>query len=298
MYLIFFIIAVALWGTDAAITKRFLLNSLPPEPMITMRLAVAAITLLPFTIQGWAGVKVLSRRDWLRMTLVVLVGTVAMNVLYYKGLVLVPSFITIILFRMEPVFTILILSLFLGQPASLRTWLLTLAAIISAALVTLGQGVEFSLEEISMFGVGLVMLASICSSISTIVAKRLLDIMSPLLLTGLRTGLASFCLLAWQGPTIVKDILPVIPRNDLLLIIGLGVVFSGFGFWMYYKGLQGATPLVGSLVGLLRIVSGLIASYALLNEIPTLVQWVGVVGLMGALYLLAAPQKPPAASAL
>lgn len=113
MYLIFFIIAVALWGTDAAITKRFLLNSLPPEPMITMRLAVAAITLLPFTIQGWAGVKVLSRRDWLRMTLVVLVGTVAMNVLYYKGLVLVPSFITIILFRMEPVFTILILSLFL-----------------------------------------------------------------------------------------------------------------------------------------------------------------------------------------
>jgi probable blue pigment (indigoidine) exporter len=119
----------------------------------------------------------------------------------------------------------------------------------------------------------------------------LLAVISPLLLVTLRTSLASIFLLGWQGPFLFNSVLPVLSGAEWMLLIFLGAVYSGITFWLYYKGLQATAPLIGSLIQLLRVVSGLVASYVLLSESPNLIQWVGTVGLMASLYFLTQPPQ-------
>ena len=122
-------------------------------------------------------------------------------------------------------------------------------------------------------------------------AKDLLALVSPLLLTSLRTGLSTVLLLGWMGRTLVGEILPGMPGKEILVLVVMGVIYSGLAFWLYYKGLQNTSPLVGSLIQLLRIVSGLLASFVLLAEAPSALQWLGTAGLMATLFLLTRPEK-------
>ena len=290
MWILFYAIAVIVWGIDAAITKRFLSSSIAPAPMLSIRLAVAAASLIPFGLAELQSLRSFRKKEWMHLAVLVLIGTLAMNLLYYESLRRIPAYVTLILFRLDSVFIILISVFFLRQKTDWKTVLLTLAALGCAGAISLGNQRGLTLKGLDGWGIGLVFLAALSSGLSTIVAKDLLKVISPILLVTLRTSLTSIFLLAWQGPELFRDILPSLPRNDVWLMIFLGVVFSGLTFWVYYKGLKYTTPLVGSLVQLLRVVSGLGASYLLLAEVPTLIQWLGMVGLMGALFFLTQPQ--------
>lgn len=296
MYILFFILAVLIWGTDAAITKRFLFNAIDPIPMVTLRMTIATVALLPFVIREFRSLRSFTRKDCVRLLVLAVVGTVGMNLLFYGGLVRTPAFIALILFRLEPVFVILISALFMRQRTSVTTVLLTLATIAAGAVVSLGGSGRVTTANIDILGIGLILLGSVCSAIGTIVAKDLLAASSPSLLNCLRTGLASLVLLSWMGRPLVVDILPALPARDLALLIFMGVVFSSVAFWLYYKGLQYTAPLVGAQLQLLRIVSGLLASMLLLGEIPTAVQWAGAAALSVLLYYLTKPGAEPAAA--
>lgn len=285
MPILAYLVAVLIWGTDAAITKRFLLTALPPTPMVTIRLAVAGVTLLPFVWHERTRLLRLPRRSWLALAALVLVGTLAMNLTFYLALERTPAFITLILFRLEPIFIILISALFLHQHTTARVWLLTLTAIICGAVISLGGSAHLNMASIPAAGVALVLIASICSAVGTILAKDLLQHVSPTMLTALRTNLTALCLLPFAGAALARE-LPAMPAGQLALLLGMGAVYSGLNFVLYYIGLRATSPLVGSLMQLLRIVSGLIASFALLGERPTAVQWAGTLGLMSVLYLL------------
>lgn len=291
MSILFYTLAVLIWGTDAAITKRFLFSTIGPIPMVTVRLGVAALALLPLALREYPRLRGFGRKQWALLAVLVAVGTLGMNILFYEGLTRTPAFITLILFRLEPVFVILIGALFLKQHTRASTILLTLGAIASGALVSLGGSGVMHLSGLTPLGIGLVLGASICSAIGTIVAKDLLALVSPLLLTSLRTGLSTVLLLAWMGRTLLGETLPGMPAKDILVLVIMGVIYSGLAFWLYYKGLQNTSPLVGSLIQLLRIVSGLLASFVLLAEAPSALQWVGTAGLMATLFLLTRPEK-------
>lgn len=290
IYILFFVVAVFLWGTDPAVTKRFLLVSLAPTEMTAMRLGIASITMLPFVLGELKKLRSLTRRDWLSLAALVVIGTTAMNLLYYEALTKIPAFMLLILFRLEPVFVIVLSAIFLNQRISLRTWLLTLAAIACAAVVSLGKGAQLSALQISGLGIGLALLASICSAIGTLLAKDLLKKISPLALNVVRAGLTSALILTAMGSRLETEVIPTLTPNEVWGIVLTGVIYSGIGFWMYYKGLQHIAPLIGSVIQLLRIVSGLAASYLLLAEIPSPIQWVGVAGLLVALFYLTRPE--------
>jgi|GEM_PF-5335161 len=287
----YYLLAVLTWGTDAAITKRFLLNSIDPAPMLTIRLAVAGLTLLPFGIREIATLRRFKRKEWLQLGVLIVFGTLGSNLFYYTSLVHAPAFLTLILYRLDSVFLIILSAALLKKSTSIQTIFLVLLAIICAAVTSLGNLTSLSLANFSALGITLVLLAAFCSAVGTLVAKDLLEVISPLLLVTLRTSLASVFLLAWQGPTLINTIIPVLSKNEIILLLFLGSIYSGVTFWLYYKGLQATAPLIGSLIQLLRVVSGLVASYILLAESPNWIQWVGTVGLMASLYFLTQPPK-------
>jgi drug/metabolite transporter (DMT)-like permease len=289
---------VLAWGTDAAITKRFLLSSIAPAPMLTIRLAVAAVTLLPFGLREFYTLRAFRRKEWQQLAALILFGTLGTNLFYYESLTRTPAFLTLILYRLDTVFVIILSALILKKKTSLATIGLVILALISAAAISLGNVTSFSLHDFNLLGIGLVLAAALCSAIGVMVAKNLLVMISPLLLVTLRTGLASLFLLTWQSNFFLTQAVKTIPQSEWLLLIFLGVVYSGLTFWLYYKGLQATTPLIGSLIQLLRVVSGLVASYIILGEIPNSIQWVGTLGLMIVLFLLTKPTKDPALSAL
>lgn len=293
----YYLLAVLTWGTDAAITKRFLLNSIDPAPMLTIRLVVAGLTLIPFGIREISSLRRFRRKEWLQLGVLIIFGTLGSNLLYYSSLRVTPAFLTLILYRLDSVFVIILSALVLKKTTSSRTFLLVLLAILCAAAISLRNFTTLSLTNFNTLGITLVLLAAFCSAIGTLVAKDLLAVISPLLLVTLRTSLASVFLLSWQGSVLFNNILPLLSGSEWGLLIFLGAIYSGITFWLYYKGLQATSPLIGSLIQLLRVVSGLLASYVLLAEIPNLIQWIGTVGLMATLYFLTQPPKNQAALA-
>jgi len=115
MWILFYAIAVLVWGTDAAITKRYLLSSIAPAPMLTIRLAVAGLTLIPFGMMELRSLKVFRKKEWAQLAVLILIGTLVMNLLYYESLTRNPAYLTLILFRLDSVFIILVSVLFLGH---------------------------------------------------------------------------------------------------------------------------------------------------------------------------------------
>lgn len=290
MYIFFYALAILIGGTDAAITKRFLLGSFSPSEVVVFRFIVATICLAPFAVGDRKMLKGLNRRDWLYLAFLAVIGTVVINLLYFQSLVFIPSFVVVMLYRVEPVFIIILAAVFLHQPASKRTWLLTLAAIACSALVAAGNTSQAEFTSQAGLGVALILLASFFYAISTLLGKRMLSKLSPILLIWLRMAIAALILIAFFAPDLVK-IIPTLTLQDVIVLVILGAFHSGVSNWFFYKGLQFSTPLFGGLIQLLGPVSGIIASFFLMNEQPNLIQMAGIAGLFFVLFLLARPEK-------
>ncbi|HMN11567.1 MAG TPA: DMT family transporter [Bellilinea sp.] len=277
----YFLLAVLIWGTDAGLTKAFLVADVPAPAMFAVRMTFASLALMPFAWKHWPDFRKLSLKSWLELGVLVVIGVVVMNVVYTWGLVTVPSYLAVILFRLEPILVILISFTFLNKKYSPLILVLTLAALTFAAVATLGGkllgGGGLTLDP---KGIMLVLLATLSSALATLAAKDLLRVMSPLVLTSVRTTFAALILLSFTAKPLVTEIIPRLSAGQIGLLVLLGVVFSGFAFWLYYEGLERSTPLLASLMQLIRIPTGIVTGYFLLAEVPGTMQWIGTTGIV------------------
>ncbi len=296
MYLLFFILAVLIGASDAVITKRFAIQTIDTTTLVTGRFIVASLCLLPFAMHDLPVLRQFKKKDWWQTLFLALGGTILVNLLYFKALTLIPAFMTLMLYRLEPIFIILIAALFLKQKTSARTWALTVTAIFCSALIAVGNAQWSEFTSGTLSGIALILFASLLFAASTIIGKDMLNKVSPILLIWLRMAIAAVILASVQAPALYKTI-PTLRNQDLIILFILGMFHSGLANWFFYKGLQASSPLFAGLIQLLGPVSGLTLSFLLLGEQPTLMQFVGICGLILVLYLLASPEKSPVPAA-
>lgn len=291
-YLIYYAVAVLIWGSETALTKAFLLDSLAPEAMLVLRTAITALVLAPLVLLDRPKLGRLSRRDWLAVLILSVFGTALPTLLYFVALARIPASTTMLLYRTEPIFVILLSVVVLHQRVALRVWLLTLVAVACSYLIAIGQLEPPPLHSNAAQGALLVLAATALYAVATLLGKVLLHKVAPLTLVWLRFSLALPVLLVLFGAETTAA-LPALKTEDLLWLVWMGSISSGLTFVFYYKGLQASNAILASVMTLLGPVTGLALSVFLLHETFTTWQVVGIAGLLITVYFLSTSNIQP-----
>ena len=228
--------STASWALCGVLFKR-LGERLDPIGMTTVKSVVAAILLLPalFFIGGFG----VSGADLFWLTLSGVVGIAIGDCFFFAALgELSPLLLTVLLLTCPNVFTGILGVLCLGEMPSLAVWcgiaLIMAATAMLAFPLDSGEGGKSTMRGIA-FGV----IAFVCSSISTVIAKPVMTGeagVSPLTVTFFRMAaggiaLAAFALCTRRAKAWAK------PFRDMRYSLGvLGVTaivaFGGFGLSM------------------------------------------------------------------
>ena len=291
-YMVYYAVAILIWGTESVLTKAFLLDSLAPQAMLVLRTAITALVLLPLVLLDRPKLGGLSRRDWGAVLVLGVFGTALPMMLYFAALDRIPASTTMLLYRTEPIFVILLSVVVLHQRVALRVWVLTLLAVACSYLIAVGRLEPPPFQSDAAQGALLVVAATALYAVATLVGKALLDKVPPLTLVWLRFSLALPVLFLFFGREAMAAI-PTLSSQDVLWLVWMGSVSSGLTFVFYYKGMQASNAILASVMTLLGPVTGITLSILVLDEHFTALQVVGIVGLLVIVYFLSSASIQP-----
>ncbi len=228
-YLVYYILAVLIWGSEAALTKAFLLDALAPGAMLLLRAVITSLVLLPLVALGRPPLRSLARRDWAALLALSLLGTALPTLLYFVALGLMPASTTMLMYRIEPIFVILLSVVLLGQRVALRVWLLTAAAVACAYLIAVGQLQPPPLDSSTTRGVLLMLASTVLFAWATLLGKSLLEKTPPLVLVWLRFSLALPLLMALYGREALAAA-PQLAAQNWFWLFWMGGISSGLAY--------------------------------------------------------------------
>lgn len=284
-YLVYYGLTVSIWGAEAVLTKLFLSDVLAPGAMLVLRVLITSLVLAPLVLLKKPPLYRLQRRDWAALLALSLLGTALPTLLYFIALAMIPASTTMLLYRTEPIFVIVLSALLLGQRVGLRVWLLTIVAVVCAYLIAVGQLQPPPLGSRTARGVLLMLASTALFAWATLLGKVLLDKVAPLVLVWLRFSLALPLLAVLFG----QEALVAASQLELqkwFWLLWMGGISSGLAYVFYYKGLRGSNVVIASVATLLGPVVGVTLSVLLLHESFTAVQIAGIAGLLVTVYFL------------
>ena len=274
------VLAAACWGVATVITKHVLTN-VPPLTLLVLQLTVSVVFL-------WAIVLVQRLRLPQRSDIVRLGGLGILNPgLAYTfgllGLSYTTASMGTLLWAAEPILILGLAWLILRERLTPTLVAFSLLAIVGVVLVA---GIDVGVEQTSLLlGNGLILTGVACCALYTVLTRRMVTNLDPLLIVVLQQTLALVWALAiwpleWarEGELGLTTISPASWGWAALS----GVLYYALAFWCYIIGLkQMPASTVGMFLNLIPIF-GIGAAYLFLGERLTLVQWIG-----GALILAA-----------
>jgi len=263
-----------LWG-GTFIAGRVVSGQLPPATAGFVRYVFACLALLVVLHfgEGLRALTQLSRRQWLGTMALGATGILAYNLLFFHALSLLPAGRTSLIVALNPVVTLLLAMVFLGDRLSPLRWLgIALALVGVWIVVTRGDLAQLLLSvgwgELSMLG-------AVCAwAIYTLLGRKLLQGLSPVVTT-LWAGLWGLLFLAfaavWEWSQWQADAFTPGVWASLLY---LGVLGTAVAFVWYYEGIRrlgtartvvfnNLVPVFGVLLGWLILGEPLSASLVL-----------------------------------
>ncbi|EKQ66997.1 DMT(drug/metabolite transporter) superfamily permease [Leptolyngbyaceae cyanobacterium JSC-12] len=223
--------------------------------------------------------KQLSQRDWRNLGIVaVLSGAIAPG-LIFQALALTPVTNVVLIGRLEPPLT-MALSIWLLHDRVNR-WEVTgaIAAFAGIALTLVLQPAQEPLMHMGRLPIGgnlLAALGAIALAISTIIGKQRLSKVPlgiySIARTGIGTGVFFVIALVLYGNDHFMDVLSPFLWKWMLLY-GVIIVVVGQSFWI--TGLRTTSVSTASIIGSFAPISGILAAYLILGEVPTQAQYIG-----------------------
>lgn len=259
--------AASLWALDALIRTQ-LTFTMPAASIVFYEHLLGLVILSPFLLKVFKKFKTISLHDWLLLLLLSLVSSVGATLMFTESLArsfAEYDFATpILLQKLQPVFVILLASLFLKEKLTLRFLLLAVIALIGSYMISFGaEGVTMQFsgkESVVMLAVG----AAAAWGAGTIFSKKILKRFSFTEATSLRF------LLAVPVSLIAAHLLnasyPVasLTSDQLLRFLLIAVSTGAVALLIYYKGLKNTQAKVSTIAELtFPVVSVLIAVSAL-----------------------------------
>jgi len=179
------LLMVIIWGGNFSLVKAAL-TEVPHQPFNLLRLVIAsAIFLVAMLAAGWPTV---SRRDWLRLAGLGVVGHFVYQLGFMGGLAQTSASNSSLLLGCSPVAVALASAMAGHETVSRRQWVGAGLSVVGIYLVV-GMGARFGGE--SLTGDFLTLGAVVCWAIYTVGSRPLLDRLSPLAVTGLTMAIGT-----------------------------------------------------------------------------------------------------------
>ena len=280
------VLGSALWGTDA-LFRRPLTASLSPVTIVLLEHCLLALVMLPVLARYRAEFRRLKRRDYAALLFIALGGSVAATSLFTFAVKYGNPSVVILLLKAQPLFSVLLARIFLGERPARRFWPWLALAIAGAYLMSepdWSAGLQLSP------GHPVVILSAIGAAAlwgsATVCGRYVVPRIPTLFLTALRFifALPALAILFWLQPAnqrvLPAGITPVLNVAGMALIAGLAALL------LYYRGLKSITASLASVcelsfpvaaVALNRIVLGVhlsslqfLGSAVLITSVTTL----------------------------
>jgi drug/metabolite transporter (DMT)-like permease len=231
------VVVPAIWG-GTFIAGRVLALALPAAVGSLLRYAVAvgALLLAARLLEG--GLPRLTRRQALGTLLLGATGIFAYNLFFLGALARLPASRTSLIIALNPVVTIAVASLLMGEHMNARRWL-GVAIALAGVWIVVSRGDVWGSVDGAVGAGELLMFGGVCSwAAYTLIGRRVLTGLTPLAATTYAAlwGTAMLALAASRDLTRLQAsdfTLPV-----LLSVLYLGVLGTSVAFVWYYQAVQ------------------------------------------------------------
>lgn len=228
----------AIWG-GTFIAGRVVSEHLPAATAAFLRYAFAVVTLLVVVqfSQGLRALTRITRRQLVGTMALGATGIFAYNLLFFSALALLPASRTSLIVALNPIVTILVAVLFMGERLSGIRWLGVMLALAGVwTVVTHGDLAQIMQSvgrgELLMFG-------AVCAwAAYTLLGRRVLQGLSPLLCT-LWASLWGMLFLGLLALGDIPDLrAPAFTPGVWLSLAFLGMLGTAVAFVWYYEGIS------------------------------------------------------------
>lgn len=221
-------------------------------------------------------------KDFPYLTLLGFLGFFISNNAAFLGTHLSTSQIAALLATTPPVFTVFLAVMILKEILTTRKVLAVFLALFGVFLVV---GNDYQYQKEHLLGVAILIAAAIGWSLYTIYLKK--SILSALATTTYAIGFGFLFTLPITVLTFeTSDILYLTNLSVWLAILFLGIIATGFAFYLWNKGLQYVDASIGSLFTFFNDVAGGFLGWLILNEELTWNFLLGVVVILTATILV------------
>ena len=276
-------LAALLWATDALFRKP-LTQDLSAWAIVFAEHALALVFVIPILIKSWRRAVALTARQWGAVLFIGVAASALATVAFTASFSYVSPSVSILLQKIQPLFTLVLALVWLGERLPKYFWGWAVAALVGGYFVSFPEIIpQLSLYQSGAIGVMLALVAALLWGSATVFGRFLLKDLSFPLVTALRFIVALPVLGIILGYYNGFSAFSTISVRDIwfLIIIMLG---PGFGaMYLYYKGLAVTKASVSAILELTWPLAAVVLNWIFLKETLTLWQIFGGLVLTGSI---------------
>lgn len=270
-----------IWGVNIAVVKYGTLH-LSPLAYNGVRVAIAALVLLG--IAAAMGNPWPRRREVLTLMLLGVLGNGLYQVLFIEGIARTRAGNAALVLAATPAFVALIGWMRGIERISRRGMIGITISVLGIGLVVSGRS-PIGAGASTVLGDLLVLAGCVCWAAFTVLLKPFTTRVDAVQVSGLTMAGGSISLLLISAPAIAAT-----SWRSVGLSVWGAIIFSGLGalviaYLCWYRGVRVLGPTRASMYGNLQPVVALIFAWALLHEVPTVMQGMGAASIITGLLL-------------
>lgn len=274
------VLAAACWGFATVMSKNAL-SHVPPLTLLVVQLAVSIIFL--WTIVAFQRSRIPARKETLQLGLIGLLNPGIAYTFGLLGLTLTTASMSTLLWAAEPILILCLAWLILCE--QLTRPLIALSAVAVVGVIFVAGIDPRAGYDSSLLGNMLVLAGVFCCALYTVLTRRTVAQLDPLVVVALQQTVAFiWALIIWpiellnSGTTSLAMINP----SAWAWAAASGIFYYALAFWFYIIGLK-ETPasLAGLFLNLIPIF-GVGGAYVFLGERLGAAQWVGAILILAA----------------
>ena len=268
-------LGMVIFGSATPVSK-IVGSNVSPLMGTLVRLALAALLLLPVIFLQWKDIHKLKGSDFGYLLGISAIGTIGFTAFMLYGMQKIPGVLGSIVMSTTPAVTALASVIFLDEKFTQRRKLAIVFAVGGLTIMNLGQNFRGSGWSSTLVGIGLILLAVCSETTYTLMGKPVMNKLSPLLTVALATWLS----LVLALPILFWEPLDQLRQLNTRSYLALGWWAAGtlaLGSWLWYSGVNKVEGGVAAGFMAIMPISALILSYVLLDEEFL---WLHVVGFL------------------
>jgi drug/metabolite transporter (DMT)-like permease len=189
------LVAVGLWGL-APVATRAAVAHVPALPLLTLRLVTAGLVLLPWAVPAFRRMRL---RSFGRLLAAGTLGLIGYNLPVTVGLQWIPAATAGLLLATEPVWVMILGTIFRGERAARRAWLGSAVALVGVAVLAGPAALAGAGGSRALVGAALVLAGTLAFGAYTIVLRPLSQELGAVAATAASTVVGAIPYLALAG---------------------------------------------------------------------------------------------------